>query len=190
VPPLSGIATRGDAAGGGRGGGDRMPGILSRLQRIADVIAAVLMGAMFVSFIIQVAARYVFNAPVSWADELSVITGIWVILWATSFCTKENENIRFDIIYTAVPRGVRRGFDIATSSAFLAIFVVGFPAAWKYVTFMKIESTAALHIRYDLVFSIYVAFAVAMIVRHAIILWNALHGRDQEPAPAAPLETD
>jgi TRAP-type C4-dicarboxylate transport system permease small subunit len=167
-----------------------MANFLDRLQRGANAVAALLMATMFVSFIIQVAARYVFNAPVSWADELSVITGIWVILWATSFCTRETENIRFDIIYTAVPPAMRRGFDIVTSLAFLVVFVGSFPAAWKYVAFMKIESTAALHIRYDLVFSIYMLFAAAMIVRHAVILWNALHGRDQPPGSEIPLETD
>lgn len=163
---------------------------VGRLQRGADVVATLLMATMFASFIVQVAARYVFNAPVSWADELSVITGIWVILWATSFCTRENENIRFDIIYTAVSPWMRRGFDVVTSLAFLIIFVGSFPAAWKYVAFMKIESTAALHIRYDLVFSIYLIFAAAMIVRHSVLLWNALHGRDQKPASEIPLETD
>jgi hypothetical protein len=55
---------------------------------------------------------------------------------------------------------------------------------------MKVESTAALHIRYDLVFSVYILFAVAMIVRHLLILRDALTGHDQ-PAPSEPrLETD
>ncbi len=167
-----------------------MSGLLGRLQRIADIVAALLMGTMFISFIVQVGARYVFNAPVSWADELSVIMGIWAILWATSFCTREVDNIRFDIIYTVVRPTTRRVFDIVTSAALIAIFVVSLPAVWKYVTFMKIEATAAMHIRYDLVFSIYIIFVIAMIVRHAIIFWNALRGRDQESRPAIPLEIE
>ncbi|MCC6867852.1 MAG: TRAP transporter small permease subunit [Burkholderiales bacterium] len=167
-----------------------MSGLLGRLQRIADIVAALLMGTMFISFIVQVGARYVFNAPVSWADELSVIMGIWAILWATSFCTREGDNIRFDIIYTVVRPTTRRVFDIVTSTALVAIFVVSLPAVWKYVTFMKIEATAAMHIRYDLVFSIYIIFVMAMIVRHVVIFWNAIRGRDQESRPAIPLETE
>jgi len=167
-----------------------MSRIWSWLERRAENVAALLMGTMFVSFIIQVAARYVFNNPVSWADELSVITGIWVILWGTAFVTREADNIRFDIIYGSAPPRIRRAFDMVTSLALVVIFVIGFPAAWSYVTFMKIEDTAALHIRYDLVFSIYIAFAVAMIVRHLRIFWEALRGRNQPPAPELPLETD
>ncbi len=166
-----------------------MRSVWNWLARRAENVAALLMAVMFCSFIVQVVARYVLNNPVSWADELSVITGIWTILWGTAFVTREADNIRFDMIYSAVPKGVRRGFDVVSSLALVIIFVIGFPAAWSYVTFMKIEATAALHIRYDLVFSVYIAFAVAMIVRHLRILRDALVGRDQ-PLSGPPLETD
>lgn len=156
----------------------------------AENVSALLMAVMFVSFIIQVAARYVFNNPVSWADELSVMTGIWIILWGTAFVTRETDNIRFDMIYGSVTPHIRRIFDMVASLALVFIFGMGLPAAWSYVRFMQIESTAALHIRYDLVFSVYLLFAVAMIVRHLLILWNALGGHDQPLESDAPLETD
>ena len=147
------------------------------------------MGAMFTAFIVQVVARYLLNNPVAWADELSVIMGIWVILWGTAFVTREADNIRFDMIYSSVSPRVRRIFDAVSGLIFVAIFAVGFPAAVSYVHFMKIESTAALGLRYDLVFSVYVIFAAAMIVRHAWIVWCAIKGRPafrDESAPEAP----
>ena len=167
-----------------------MSSIWNWFARRAANVSALLMAVMFTAFIVQVAARYVFNNPVSWADELCVIAGIWIILWGTAFVTRETDNIRFDVIYSGVSPRTRRILDIVSSVAFIAIFTVGFPAAWSYVRFMRIESTAALHIRYDLVFSVYILFAVAMIVRHLLILRDALSGRDQPPAAGMPLETD
>lgn len=149
------------------------------LVRRAENVSAALMAVMFASFIIQVAARYVFNRPVSWADELSVIAGIWIILWGTAFVTRETDNIRFDMIYSAVSPRARRVLDVVSSVALIVIFAIGFPAAWSYVSFMKIESTAALRLRYDLVFSVYIMFALAMIVRHVLILRDAVTGREQ-----------
>ena len=167
-----------------------MPKIWRWLNRRAENVSALLMAVLFVAFLIQVAARYVFNSPVSWAHELSVIAGIWIILWGTGFVTRESDNIRFDMIYGSVSPHTRRIFDMVASLALIIIFVVGFPSAWSYVQFMKVESTAALHIRYDLVFSVYILFAVAMIVRHLLILRDALTGHDQ-PAPSETrLETD
>jgi TRAP-type C4-dicarboxylate transport system permease small subunit len=167
-----------------------MPKIWTWLEHRAENVSAALMAIMFVSFIVQVAARYVFNSPVSWADELCVITGIWTILWGTAFVTRETDNIRFDMIYGSVSPRTRRVFDIVSSLAFIVIFLVGFPAAWSYVWFMGIESTAALHIRYDLVFCVYLMFAAAMIVRHLVILRDAFTGKNQPPPSEMPLETD
>ena len=47
---------------------------------------------------------------------------------------------------------------------------------------MKVEKTAYLKIRFDWLFSIYVVFAVAVIVRYVWILSRLLRGKE----PAAP----
>jgi hypothetical protein len=42
---------------------------------------------------------------------------------------------------------------------------------------MKVEKTAYLKIRFDHLYSIFILFAVATIVRYAAILWQLLRGR-------------
>jgi hypothetical protein len=54
------------------------------------------------------------------------------------------------------------------------------PAAWKYVTFMKVESTSYLKIRLDFLYSVYLIFAVAVIVRYAWKAWRLLRGEEAE----------
>jgi hypothetical protein len=49
---------------------------------------------------------------------------------------------------------------------------------WDYVTFMKVQRTSYLRIRYDLLYSIYVVFAVAVIARYCWLGWTSLRGRD------------
>ncbi len=55
------------------------------LQRGADAIGAGLFAALFVVFIVQITARFGFNKPLPWTDELAVILYVWVILWAAAF---------------------------------------------------------------------------------------------------------
>ena len=43
---------------------------------------------------------------------------------------------------------------------------------------MKVEKTAYLGIRFDCLYSIYVVFAVAAIVRYVWLVWRSLQGRD------------
>ncbi|MBK6804597.1 MAG: TRAP transporter small permease subunit [Pseudomonadales bacterium] len=161
-------------------------------MHFAASLAAFCMGAMFVCFIVGVFARYILRKPVAWADELSVIMGIWVILWGTAFVTREVDNIRFDMIYGGVSPGMRRVFDAVTGLALVVLFSIAFPATLSYVNFMKVEVSAALGVRFDLVFSVYVIFAAAMIARHLWIVWCAIRGRpafdDQSPAALENIE--
>jgi TRAP-type C4-dicarboxylate transport system permease small subunit len=69
---------------------------------------------------------------------------------------------------------------IITAVAILALYGMSLPAVVDYVTFMKVQSTAYLDIRFDWLFSIYVIFVVAVLVRYAWILWWALRGRAPE----------
>ncbi len=54
------------------------------------------------------------------------------------------------------------------------------PATIKYVAFMKVESTSYLKIRLDLLYSVYVVFAVAVIVRYVWAIVGALRGEAPE----------
>jgi hypothetical protein len=72
---------------------------------------------------------------------------------------------------------------ILTALALLAVYGWSLPAAWDYVTFMKVESTAYLGIRYDCLYSIFIFFAVAALVRYVWILWSSRGGVDPEPEP-------
>jgi len=55
------------------------------------------------------------------------------------------------------------------------------------VTFMKVEKSAYLRIRFDWLYSIYVLFAVAMIFRQLWIGFRAIYGRaPDQPDPLKP----
>lgn len=146
------------------------------LRRRAENVAAALLAAMFLAFIVQIVFRYLMNFPIGWTSELTVITWLWLVLWGAAFVVKENEEIRFDLIYGSVGPRLRRIMGIVTAVSLLVLYGMSLPAVVDYVTFMKVESTAYLKIRFDLLFSIYILFAVAMLVRYAWILWHAVRG--------------
>lgn len=132
---------------------------------------------MFLAFLMQIVFRYVFNWPTGWSFELSIITWLWGVLWGAAFVVTEKDEIRFDIIYGLVGRNTRRVFTIITGLALIALYAISFPAVASYVTFMKVEKTASLGIRFDWLFSIYVIFAAAVIIRYVWLVWSALRGK-------------
>ena len=150
------------------------------LRRRAENVAAALLAVMFAAFIVQIVFRYVFNFPIGWTSELSVITWLWLVLWGAAFVVKESEEIRFDLIHGAVGRRTRLLIGIITGLSIVALYAASLPATVSYVSFMKVEKTSYLKIRFDLLFSIYVLFTVAIIARYLWILSHLLRGKDPE----------
>ena len=157
------------------------------LRRRAENIAAALLAAMFVAFIVQIVFRYFFNFPIGWTSELTVITWLWLVLWGAAFVVKESEEIRFDLIHGAAGHRTRLVLGIITGVAIVALYAASLPATVKYVTFMKVEHSSYLKIRLDYLYSIYVIFAVAVIVRYLWILSHLLRGKEPEATDSTQL---
>ena len=150
------------------------------LRRRAENIAAGLLAVMFVAFILQIVFRYFFNFPIGWTSELSVITWLWLVLWGAAFVVKESEEIRFDLVYGAVGPRTRRVMGIITGLSIVILYAASLPGTVKYVGFMKVEKTSYLKIPFDWLFSIYVIFLVAVMIRYLWLLSHLLRGKDPE----------
>jgi TRAP-type C4-dicarboxylate transport system permease small subunit len=137
-----------------------------------------MLAVMFLAFLLQIAFRYLLNFPVGWTSELTVIAWLWGVLWGAAFVVREREEVRFDILYGALSARARRIAGVFTGVAIVALYAMSLPAAVDYVRFMKVERTAYLKIRFDYLFSMYVLFVVAIIVRYIWILARLVRGKD------------
>src|SRR3954463_10726132 len=154
-----------------------MTGVGGWLQRRANDLAVVLIGLMFLSFLLQIAFRYVLNQPLGWTEEVTVLCWVWVVLWCAALVLSDREEIRFDIVYTLVPKGVQRAFTVLSSVAFVVLLLWSLPASWNYVAFMKREHTAYLHMRLDVMYFVYLIFVVVTVAKHLHLAWRALNDR-------------
>src|SRR5437762_11435677 len=154
--------------------------MLRWLQRRAENIAAGLLAAMFLAFILQIVFRYLFNFPVGWAAELTVATWLWLVLFGSAFVLSEKEEIRFDLIYSSVRPRARIGMAIVSALALVILYGASLKPSFDYVSFMKVERASYLKIRMDWMYSIYIVFLVAIIVRYVWLLSRLLRGHDPQ----------
>lgn len=146
------------------------------LRRRAENILCLMLLMMFVVFILQIIFRYVLNLSIGWTHEVSVALWIWIVLFGSAFVVREVDEIRFDLIWGGASDQSRRIMQIICAAALIFLFGISLPAIVDYVTFMKVESTAYLKIRFDYLYSIYVVFAIAMIVRYMWLGFRAIRG--------------
>jgi TRAP-type C4-dicarboxylate transport system permease small subunit len=150
------------------------------LRRRAENVAAAMLAVMFAAFIIQIVFRYFFNFPVGWTSELTVVLWLWLVLWGAAFVVKESEEIRFDLLSAAAGRRTRIAMGIVAALALVVLYGASLPASYSYVAFMKVEKSSYLKIRMDWLFSIYLLFLVAILVRYLWLLWRLVCGREPE----------
>ncbi|MGW8265359.1 MAG: TRAP transporter small permease [Longimicrobiales bacterium] len=65
---------------------------------------AVLTTAVFT----QVVARYVFNHPPAWTEELARFCQVWIILLASSICLRKGSHLAVDYLGPSLSLSVRR----------------------------------------------------------------------------------
>lgn len=157
-----------------------MSRLMSRLRQGAEGVLVVMMGIMFSAFIAQVLFRYVLGLPLAWSEEICNFIWLWGILWGASFVMRNHEDIRFDMLYNLLPRGLKRTTTVVSSSLIVVLLLLSVPATWSYISFMNIEKSAAMGIPMSWVFGLYLVFVLAMCVRHAGIVVGALRNHLSE----------
>ena len=133
--------------------------------------------AMFLAFVLQIFSRYVLRAPLGWTLEACLLCWLWLVFWSSAFVLKHHEHVRFSVLEESVGPRVRRVFAIISAIAIIAAFGVALGPSYDFVSFMAIEKTSLIKIRFDYVFSIYLLFCGAMILRYSHRALNAFRGK-------------
>jgi TRAP-type C4-dicarboxylate transport system permease small subunit len=77
------------------------------------VLGVVLLGGVGLN-LANVIARYVFSAPIFWAEEVMVYAMIWACFIALPAVTYQNAHLRMDLFYMAMRSRPRRLVDLVT----------------------------------------------------------------------------
>ena len=149
------------------------------LRHAAEGVAAAMLVALFAVFLVQIAARYVFNVPMGWTVEVCLTLWLWIVFWGGAFCLRPADHIRFDVLYLSVSRPTQRIFGAIAAVMIVAAFAVAFLPTFDYVAFYKIKRSNTLGIRLHYVFSIYLLFMLVVILRYSGVLLNFLRGREE-----------
>jgi TRAP-type C4-dicarboxylate transport system permease small subunit len=148
--------------------------LLSSLRRGAELIGVLLFSGMFAMFILQIFTRYVLGHPFGWTSEACVIFYVWIVFWTSAFLVHERDHVAFTILYETSSSKGRRALSIVGAAALLVAFAAALPGTVDWVRFMKIEATPVTHIRFDLVYSVFVLFVAAVVARAGYDLYRLI----------------
>jgi len=150
-------------------------------QARADDVAVALLSAMFLTFLAQIAARYVINYPLPWTLELSLTLWLWTVFWASALCLRNRDHIAFDMVYDHVGPRTRKVFGIISALTIIVAMLSALPATWDWVSFLTIKKSATLRIPLAYVFSLFLLFMVGTIVIYGLRLRQIFRNELEKP---------
>ncbi|MEM5471090.1 TRAP transporter small permease subunit [Hoeflea sp. AS60] len=175
-----------------------MKTIVKWFLRGAEFVAAMMMAAMFLTFILQIAVRY--SAKLSWLAktfpllepsrfgwtlEFCLALWVWIVFWGAAFVVRERDHVTFDLIYGQVSPKTRRWFAIIGGTVVCAGLLWSLEPTWSKFYILRLKTTATLSnllgdwVRMRDIYSVYILFLVVVGARYG---WRAIsafrHGAD------------
>jgi TRAP-type C4-dicarboxylate transport system permease small subunit len=150
------------------------------LRGLAAAAGTGLFAALFLVFLVQISARFVFNRPLPWTDEAAVFLYVWVILWTAALIVPEREHVAFDLVWNLVGARARRAMRAIGLLAVGVLAAWAVPASWDYARFMGREGSAVLGLPLSWLYAPFVLLLVALAARAAIGLWQLCKGESSE----------
>ena len=108
-----------------------------------------------ISVFAQVVARYVFNQPPTWTEELARFCQVWIILLTSSICLRKGSHLAVDYLGPALTPRWRRGIAaltgglIATYSAVVLIWGV------RLLMIGLVQTSPAMQVNMGLVYLVF-----------------------------------
>jgi TRAP-type C4-dicarboxylate transport system permease small subunit len=100
-----------------------MERILWLMGIIPEIALGITVSVMIVMIFTQVIFRYIFNAPIYWADEFAVLIFAWMIFLGAVIATKNNDHISVDTFMRMLPERYRSGVSVVTNSLILLVLI-------------------------------------------------------------------
>ena len=125
--------------------------ILSQwVVRGAEFISALMLAAIFSTFLVQIFSRYAAKLswiipipsisdwmgqlqPVGWTVNLISLLWVWAVFFGCSFIVREKDHVTFDVLYLAMPRAGRVVLAYMSAIGMLAAMLYAMPAVWDAI---------------------------------------------------------
>jgi len=151
------------------------------LLKGAEGVAAAMLAALFLTFILQIFSRYVLDEPFGWTLELCLTLWLWIVFFGNAFIVRHKDHVTFDVIYQSVKPRTRQIFALIGAAAIVIGMAISFFPTWDFIDFLKIKKSATLRIPMRTIFSIYAVFTIAAVISYAYqFVHIARHGAPEK----------
>ena len=148
---------------------------LERLSRafalLEDFLLTASVAVMAVLLGLGVVLRYVFNDPLTWAEEFVVTLFVWSVMLGMPSALRSRMHIRIDALILRLGPGGRRATGAIACAAATVIFVAAIYAGWSHTANVWSSNTPMLGYSVGWIFvAMPIGFALTLLHAAAILV--------------------
>jgi TRAP-type C4-dicarboxylate transport system permease small subunit len=154
--------------------------MLRGLRRSVEITIVTLFAVLTTAVFAQVVARYVFNQPPAWTEELARFCQVWIILLASSICLRKGSHLAVDYLGPVLSSGARRMVGWFTGCLIVLYSVVVVIWGIRMVMIGLVQTSPAMQLNMGLVYLVF-PIAGGLMVLESILA--TLHPPTKPGAP-------
>jgi len=81
-----------------------------KFNKFLDYLGVATVSVVLILVVLQVTMRYIFNAPLTWSEELAVFALVWLSFVGSVICMRDHEHIEIEILVDNLPAKIRPAF--------------------------------------------------------------------------------
>ena len=124
------------------------------IRKTTEFVIIFLFSILVAVVFYQVVARYIFNDPPSWTEELARYCQVWVILLASSICIRKSSHLAVDYFGHRFGKGLRKRINIVMSVLIALYILVITIYGWKLMVVGNYQLSPALQVKMSFVYVI------------------------------------
>ena len=138
-----------------------------------------LFAVLTVAVFAQVVARYVFNQPPAWTEELARFCQVWIILLASTICLRKGSHLAVDYFSHKLSPLVRFRLDILIG--LLVTFYVGVVTVFgvRLMGVGRYQVSPAMGIPMAVVYAVLPLSGALMFIESALRTWSLVRNRGE-----------
>lgn len=149
---------------------DRYRGWIKRLAQLEKLLAVTMLVVILVTMFLQVIARYVFNSPFSWSEELARLAMIWLTFLSASWVAANQGHIRVDLWGTSLSESTRFWMDGLVHLLIIACCLFLIVGGMRFVWYVHPVASPSLGIPKSLWYGAVSAGVTLMALHHLLHL--------------------
>ncbi|MCM8900196.1 TRAP transporter small permease [Caldicoprobacter algeriensis] len=137
------------------------------LDTVEIYIPLIIFLIMFIVFVVEIFARYLFNYPLDWSFEVSNLTYVWTAILGACYTTRKHEHVCFTLIYEKFSSKGRLIANCLGNLLVIIAFIIAIYPSYSYIMAYHNTHTAVLGIPLDIGFMPFLVSTV-FIISHLI----------------------